>query len=76
MTHQFTDKEIAGDILSSIKMNCTGYMHGVLEAQDPSIRQTFMDYQNQCLHASEKVFRYMQDKGWYKVPMDHESTIS
>ncbi len=76
MTHQFTDKEIAGDILSSIKTSCMGYMHGVLESQDPSIRQTFTDFQNQCLHDSEKVFRYMQDKGWYKVPMSHESNIS
>ncbi len=71
MIHQFSDKEIAGDILCSIKASCMGYMQGVLEAQDPSIRQTFTDFQNQCLLDQEKIFRYMQDKGWYKVPMDN-----
>lgn len=75
MTHQFADKEIAGDILCSIKASCMGYMHGVLESQDPSIRQTFMDFQNQCLLDQEKIFRYMQDKGWYKVPMDNEGVM-
>lgn len=72
---QFTDKEIAGDVLSSIKMNCSQYLHGALEAQDQSIRQTFVDYQNQCLNSQERIFRYMQDKGWYKVPMNQDPNM-
>ena len=69
---QLTDKDIAGDVLSSIKMNCSQYLHAVLEAQDQSIRQTFVDYQNQCMSSQERIFRYMQDKGWYKVPMNQD----
>lgn len=74
MVQQLTDKDIAGDILSSIKLSCGSYMHAVLEAQDQSIRQTFMDYQNQCFDSQERIFRYMQDQGWYKVPMNQETT--
>lgn len=73
MVQQLTDKDIAGDILSGFKLCCSGYMHGVLEAQDQSIRQTFKDYQNQCLDSQEKIFRYMQEQGWYKVPMNQET---
>lgn len=74
MAQQFTDKEIAGDILSGFKLSSSAYLHGVLEAQDQSIRQTFMEYQNECLRSQEKIFRYMQEQGWYKVPMNHETT--
>lgn len=74
MTQQLSDKEIAGDILSGIRMNCTNYMYGVLESQDQNIRQTFKDYQNQCIDDQEKIFRYMQEQGWYKVPMNQETS--
>ena len=73
MVQQLTEKEIAGDILSGFKLNAAGYLQAVLEAQDPSIRQAFVDYQNQCLASQEKIFRYMQDQGWYKVPMNQET---
>ena len=67
---QLTDKDMAGDVLSSIKLNCNSYLYATLESQDPSIRRTFMEYQTQCLNSQEKIFRYMQDQGWYKVPMN------
>ena len=73
MVHQITEKDIAGDILSCFKFNAAGYLHAVMEAQDPSIRQAFFDYQNQCIASQEKIFRYMQDQGWYKVPMNQET---
>ena len=75
MQQQLTDKDIAGDILSSIKLSCSSYLNAVLESQDPSIRQTFKEYQNQCLDQQDKIFRYMQDQGWYKVPMNQETTM-
>ncbi len=74
MVQQLTDKDIAGDVLTGIKMSSKGYMHGVLEAQDQNIRQTFQDYQNQCLDEQEKIFRFMQEQGWYKVPMNQETS--
>ncbi|NLA10835.1 MAG: spore coat protein [Firmicutes bacterium] len=73
MTHQLGEKEIAGDILSGFKLNAAGYLQAIMEAQDPEIRQTFIDYQCQCLDSQEKIFRYMQEQGWYKVPMNHET---
>lgn len=73
MPQQLTEKDIAGDILSSIKSSAGGYLHAVMEAQDPTIRQTFFDYQNQCLASQDKIFRYMQDQGWYKVPMNQDT---
>lgn len=73
MTHQLGEKEIAGDILSGFKISAAGYLQAIMEAQDPEIRQAFQDYQCQCLESQEKIFRYMQDQGWYKVPMNHET---
>ncbi len=73
MAQQLTEKDIAGDILSSIKLNAGGYLHAVMEAQDPAIRQTFVDYQSQCISSQDKIFRYMQDMGWYKVPMNQDT---
>ncbi|NMD43305.1 MAG: spore coat protein [Firmicutes bacterium] len=73
MTQQLGEKEIAGDILSGFKLNASGYLHAVMEAQDPSIRQTFQDYQCQCLDSQDKIFRFMQEQGWYKVPMNQET---
>lgn len=73
MPGQLTDKDIAGDVLNGIKLSCTNYLHAVLESQDQNIRQTFLDYERQCLDSQEKMFRYMQDQGWYKVPMNQEA---
>jgi spore coat protein CotF len=73
MPQQLTDKEIAGDILNGTKLSCSNYLQAVLESQDQNIRQTFLDYERQCLESQEKMFRYMQDQGWYKVPMNQET---
>jgi spore coat protein CotF len=73
MPQQLTDKEIAGDILNGTKLSCSNYLQAVLESQDQSIRQTFLDYERQCLESQDKIFRYMQDQGWYKVPMNQET---
>ncbi len=73
MPHHLTDKDIAGDILNGIKLCCSNYLQAVLESQDQSIRQTFLDYERQCLENQEKIFRYMQDQGWYKVPMNRDT---
>ena len=72
MPQQLPDKEIAGALLAGPKLSASSYLQAVLEAQDPSIRQTFKDYQDQCLEQHEKIFRYMQDQCWYKVPMNQE----
>ena len=73
MANQLTEKEIAGDILSGCKCCASGYLQAIMEAQDPGIRQVFIDYQGQCLAGQEKVFRYMQEQGWYKVPMNRDT---
>lgn len=67
---QLNDKDISGDALNSIKLSCSSYMHAILEAQDESLRQTFKDYHDQCLNNQEQIFRYMQQQGWYQVPMN------
>lgn len=70
-----TEKEMTGDLLSSIKLTTTGYTHGVLEAADPQLRNTFKDYLAQCFSAHEKIFSFMEQNGMYKVPriMDESS---
>ncbi len=67
-----SDKDIAGDVLTSIKNGCNGYMYAVMESQDTNLRQTFKDYHDQLLDNQEQMFRYMQHQGWYQVPMNLE----
>jgi spore coat protein CotF len=69
MQQQFTDKDIAGDVLTGTKHMVQRYMHAVLESQDQNLRQTFMDYHNQCLTDQHQMFQLMNKNGWYKVPM-------
>ncbi|PKM79006.1 MAG: hypothetical protein CVU88_08060 [Firmicutes bacterium HGW-Firmicutes-13] len=63
-----TEKEMAGDLLSSLKLSATGYAHSVMESADPQLRNTFKDYLNQSFSAQERIFNYMQQNGMYKVP--------
>lgn len=69
MQQQFTDKDIAGDVLTGVKHITQGYMTAVMESQDQNLRQTFKDFHDQCLNDQYQVFQIMNKNGWYKVPM-------
>lgn len=71
---QFTDKDIAGDVLTGVKHLAQGYMTAVLESQDQSLRQTFKNFHDQCLNDQNQVFQIMHRNGWYKVPMILDET--
>ncbi|MGI5875219.1 MAG: spore coat protein [Dethiobacteria bacterium] len=66
---QFSDKDIASDILSGSKLLSQGYMTAILESQDQNLRQTFQNYHDQCINEHHQIFQMMQKNGWYKVPM-------
>ncbi|NMB35068.1 MAG: spore coat protein [Firmicutes bacterium] len=66
---QLTDKEIAGDVLTGTKHLSQGYMHAILESQNPNLHQTFIDFHDQHLNDHWQIFQIMQQNGWYKVPM-------
>ncbi|MDO9533828.1 MAG: spore coat protein [Bacillota bacterium] len=66
---QFTDKDFAGDVLTGVKHMAECYMTAVLESQDQNLRQTFMDFHDQCLNDHYRIFQIMKQNGWYKVPM-------
>ena len=66
---QFTDKDIAGDVLTGAKHMAECYMTAVLESQDQNLRQTFMDFHDQYLNDHYRIFQIMKQNGWYKVPM-------
>ncbi|MGI6328599.1 MAG: spore coat protein [Dethiobacteria bacterium] len=65
---QFTDKDIAGDVLTGVKHMAEGYMMAILEAQDQNLRQTFKDFHDQHLNDHYRIFQIMYQNGWYKVP--------
>lgn len=65
---QFTDKDIADDILTGVKHMSEGYMMAILESQDPNLRQTFKDFHDQYLNDHYRIFQIMNQNGWYKVP--------
>ncbi|MEW5920703.1 MAG: spore coat protein [Bacillota bacterium] len=65
---QFTDKDIAGDVLTGVKHMAQGYMTAVMESQDQNLRQTFKDFHDQCMNDQYQIFQLMSKNGWYKVP--------
>lgn len=65
--NQFNDQLCAEDVLSSQKFLSGNYNTAVQEAANPNLRKDFMEIQRQEQDAAQKVFSYMNQKGWYKV---------
>ncbi len=72
MPSGLSEKEMASDVLSSVKYTASNYMHAIMEAQDPALRQIFREYHDQLLDDQEQMFRFMHQQGWYQVPMKQE----
>lgn len=65
--NQLDDQMCIEDVLSSQKFLSSNYNTAVQEAANPKLRQDLMEIQRQEQDAAQKVFSYMNQKGWYKV---------
>lgn len=70
---QFSDREIAEDILTSHKYLANYYYApAILESQNPELRSVFQQVYNDTQAEARQVFDYLNSKGWYPVkPADN-----
>ncbi len=60
-----TDRDRMEGFLTAAKNACDMYMHGVMEATTPQVRQTFSRALNESLAMQEEIYRIMSQQGWY-----------
>jgi len=61
------DREIASDLLSSLKFSSNKYNDAILESKTDSVRQTFFDMHTDAVNCAKDVFNVMNARGWYKT---------
>ena len=60
-----TDRDMMEAFLTSTKNACDLYMHGVLEASTPQVRQTLSRALNESLVMQDEIYQVMSQQGWY-----------
>lgn len=60
-----TDRDRMESFLTAAKNACDLYMHGVLEASTPQVRQTFSRALNETLVMQDEIYQVMSRQGWY-----------
>ncbi|HHY94469.1 MAG TPA: spore coat protein [Firmicutes bacterium] len=71
-----SDKDMLGDLLSSIKHMSTTYHAAVLESADNHVRQTFESLHDDQINQAKGLFDAMHTRGWYKVEPAHPTPPS
>lgn len=72
-SRQFSDREIAEDILTSHKYLANYfYAPAILESQNPELRSVLQQVYSDTQSEARQVFDYLNSKGWYPVkPADN-----
>ncbi|NLM21638.1 MAG: spore coat protein [Peptococcaceae bacterium] len=69
-----SDQTICGDLLTSAKMAVKSYATALTEATTPQVRDLLRRQLDDAISSQEKIFRFMEKKGWYK-PFDINAQI-
>ena len=64
-SHQFCDKDILTDILSSQKFVTDGYNTFANECATPAVKSDFMNILTEEHQIQNEIFVEMQKRGWY-----------
>lgn len=60
-----TDRDMMEALLTSTKNACDLYLHGVMEASTPQVRQTLSRALNESLVMQDDIYQLMSSQGWY-----------
>lgn len=71
---QFNDKDMVLDLLFGTKYVSTAYHHGVLEAANDRVRNTFIQLNNEELALQKQLFNLAHERGWYQVEQARSTT--
>lgn len=67
MQGQLADKDILQDMLITEKFVSNAYEMGVMEAANPSVRQSLQQIQKDEQEHGKMIFDAMHKRGWYNV---------
>lgn len=64
---RLSERDMMTDLLLGTKSISNCYHQGVLEAAHDSVRNTFIQINNEELNFQKQIFDMMHDRGWYYV---------
>lgn len=59
------DKNLMEGMLLTVKNACDMYLHGVVEASTPEVRNAMQQALTETLEAQNRIYSSMSAKGWY-----------
>lgn len=62
-----SDKDMVGDLLSTVKQMSSGYHMALLESVNQELRNTFSSLHDDQVTQARRLFDVMHQRGWYKV---------
>ncbi|MDH7576657.1 MAG: spore coat protein [Bacillota bacterium] len=74
--HKLNDQLCTEDLLSSQKFLMGNYNTAIYESANSDLRKDFVEIHRQEQDAAQKVFNFMNQKGWYKPPAADPKMIS
>ena len=75
MNKTMTDKELLTDVLTSEKSLVSLYNHAIQEAATEYVHSNFEQVCNEAIKDQYKVFKAMEQKGWYQVEQAQPQAI-
>lgn len=74
--HRLSDQICAEDLLSSQKFLMGNYNTAIHESANSDLRKDFMEIHRQEQDGAQKIFNFMNQKGWYKPAAADPKMIS
>lgn len=62
-----SDKDMLGDLLSTLKSMSSTYHNAIMESANNSVRQTMEKLHDDQINEAKNLFDAMHSRGWYKV---------
>lgn len=72
----FSDREIASDCLKDCKYFATTCTMAAAESSNPNLRNDLLSQSSEHLGMAYELYRFMEDKGWYKHPQARQEDIN
>ncbi len=70
-----SDRDRMEGFLTAAKNACDLYLHGVLEASTPQVRQTLSRALNESMVMQDDIYRLMVQQGWYTSQQAQQAQV-
>ncbi|MCD5406284.1 MAG: spore coat protein [Desulfotomaculum sp.] len=64
--HTIRDKDLAGAVLSNLKLTCSCINETILKTNNEQLRQSYLHVLNETYNEHKQVFDLMHQRGWHK----------